>query len=633
MNRNYKLEYIKLKSILQKALILVVVFTSAVFVQIDLFSQPGLGGDKTSVLIDLTKATPDHKLFVEQYAPKIESETVEFHIPKIVPGTYTINNFGRFISDFKAFTSEGNELAVTRLDTNRWSIDNSRELHKISFWVQDTYHSNSKPVVFEPTGLCIIKDKVFVLNNYCTSGYFQGYKDIPFELTITKPPQFYGATSLNRLSTSESTDIYSAKNYFELHDNPIMYTIPDTASVMVNNTNVMLSIYSPGKQVTASYLIDHTKELFEAQGKYLGGTLPADKYTILLYMFTGASKSGSAGALEHFTSTVMTYPETDGENFVEPFKDVISHEFFHIVTPLAMHSEEVHNFDFINPKMSKHLWLYEGSTEYYAQHSQVKHGVVPLEKFTEKMGQKIMISSAYFNDTLPFTDLSKGALDKYKNQYINVYLKGALISMCLDLELLKLSGGTYGLQNLKEDLGKRFGPENPFKDDELFDIITEMTYPSIRDFFADYVEGSKKLPYRQFLGYAGFDYLESYEKEVPAMIGATLTSTAGGRFEVTEVRKFGESLKLKKGDLILSVNGANITTSNLNKEAKLFESTVKDGEEVTVVVLRKSSGGKEEEKTLKAKTFMTKIKENYKIVQLDGPGEEQVKIRRAWLNQ
>lgn len=627
------MEIPKIKKTLLNIQIILVFLALAFYPRITFYAQSVHGGDKTSVLIDLTKATPDHKLFIEQYAPKIESETVEFHIPKIVPGTYTVNNFGRFISELKAVSISGTELNVNRIDTNRWSIENARELLKITFWVQDTYHSNSKPVVFEPTGLCIVKDKVFVLNNYCTTGYFLGYKDMPFELTVTKPQDFYGATSLNRLSTSESTDIYSAKNYFELHDNPIMYTVPDTASVMVNNTNVMLSIYSPGKQVTASYLIDHTRELFEAQGKYLGGTLPADKYTILLYMFTGASKSGSAGALEHFTSTVMTYPETEAENFVEPFKDVISHEFFHIVTPLAMHSEEVHNFDFINPKMSKHLWLYEGSTEYYAHHAQVKHGVIPLEKFTEKMGQKIMISSAYFNDTLPFTELSKGALDKYKNQYINVYLKGALISMCLDLELLKLSGGTYGLQNLKEDLGKRFGPENPFKDDELFDIITEITYPPIRNFFADYVEGSKKLPYRQFLGYAGFDYLESYEKEVPAMIGATLTSTAAGRFEVTEVRKFGESLKLKKGDLILSVNGANITTSNLNKEAKLFESTVKDGEEVTVVVLRKSSSGKEEEKTLKANTFMTKIKENYKIVQIESPVEEQEKIRRAWLNQ
>lgn len=628
-----KLKYSELQKTLIGIHIVFAVFASTFYPRFELFAQTGYGGDKTSVLIDLTKATPDHKLFVEQYAPKIESENVEFHIPKIVPGTYSVNNFGRFISELKAFTTNGTELVVTRLDTNRWSIENAKELHKISFWVQDTYHSNSKPAVFEPTGLCINKDKVFVLNNYCTTGYFLGYKDMPFELTITKPPDFYGATSLNRLSMSETIDVYSAKDYFELHDNPIMYTIPDTASVMVNNTNVMLSVYSPGKQVTASYLISHTRELFEAQGKYLGGTLPADKYTILLYMFTGASKSGSAGALEHFTSTVMTYPDTDGESFLEPFKDVISHEFFHIVTPLAMHSEEIHDFDFINPKMSKHLWLYEGSTEYYAQHSQVKHGVVPLEKFTEKMGQKIMISSAYFNDTLPFTELSKGALDKYKNQFINVYLKGALISMCLDLELLNLSGGTYGLQNLKEELGKRFGPEIPFKDDELFDIITEMTYPPIRDFFAVYVEGNKKLPYRQFLGYAGFDYLESYEKEVPAMFGAKLTSTPGGRFEVTELRKFGESLKLKKGDLILSVNGADITTSNLDKEAKIFESTVKDGEEVTVVVLRRSSSGKEEEKTLKAKTFMTKIKENYKIVLLENPDEEQVKIRLAWLNQ
>ena len=34
------------------------------------------------------------------------------------------------------------------------------------------------------------------------------------------------------------------------------------------------------------------------------------------------------------------------------------------------HSEEIGNFDFQKPKMSRHLWLYEGLTEYAAHHTQ-----------------------------------------------------------------------------------------------------------------------------------------------------------------------------------------------------------------------------------------------------------------------
>jgi hypothetical protein len=45
--------------------------------------------------------------------------------------------------------------------------------------------------------------------------------------------------------------------------------------------------------------------------------------------------------------------EADGLNHT------ISHEFFHILTPLNVHSKEIHDFDFNNPKMSALLWMYE----------------------------------------------------------------------------------------------------------------------------------------------------------------------------------------------------------------------------------------------------------------------------------
>lgn len=588
---------------------------------------------QTTVNLDLNTATDNHKFKVEVTAPGITENEIEFHFPKIVPGTYAINNFGRFISDFKAKDSEGNSLKTEQLDTNRWKIYDAVKLGKLEYWVEDTYHSNKKPSVFEPTGLCIEKGKVFVLNNYCYVGYFTGFKDLPFTLNITKPFGFYGSTSMSLISSNEIQDIYTAKNYFELHDNPILYCIPDTASVMVNNTSVLISIYSPNKKVTASYLKSHTEQLFDAQGKYLGGNLPTDRYSILVYLYEGSSVSGAAGALEHFKSTTMSYPEIPNEEFLEPFKDVVSHEFFHIVTPLSIHSEEVQYFDFINPKMSKHLWLYEGSTEYYAQHSQVKYGLVTPERFFEKIRQKLFISKFYLNDTLPFTELSKGALDKYKQQYFNVYQKGALLNMCLDLYLLHLSGGKYGLQNLKQDLGVKFGPEKPFKDEELFGIITEMTYPEIREFFKKYVEGPNSLPYKEFLAYAGYDFYEEKEVKAPAMIGASLSSNNEGLFEVVEISEFGNKLKLKEGDVIFSVNGKEINVHNLDEVGNEFEKNAKEGDLVTVVVLRKNSDGKQEKKTLSAKTIITTKKEMFVIEPVKNPTAEQLAVRKAWINQ
>lgn len=590
------------------------------------------GEVKTSVFIDLNNATADHKVQVEVRPPAIESPTIKYFMPKIVPGTYAINNFGRFISDFRAIGKDGSELSVSRLDTSTWEISNARDLEKLVYTVEDTYHSKSLPVVFEPSGTCIDSGKVFMLNSFTMIGYFDGFRDMPFDLNITKPMGFYGATSMPLLSASENSDTYNPQNYFQLHDNPIMYTIPDTASVMVNKTKVLLSIYSPNKKVNAQYMIEKAGTLFEAQGKYLGGELPTDRYTVLIYMSDKGFQSGASGALEHFSSTSFCSPETSNEDFVQPFKDVVSHEFFHLVTPLGIHSYEIGNFDFVNPKMSKHLWLYEGSTEYYAQHSQVKTGLMPVNEFINKMHFKIFLSKLMYNDELSFTELSKGALTKYKSQYANVYQKGALINMCLDLYLLHLSDGKYGLQNLKSDLGKKYGPQKAFNDDELFDVITEMTFPEIKGFITDYIEGGKQIPYDKFLGYAGYDYFESAKMQVPIMFGADLKFDSAGVFIVREVGEFGKMLKLKKGDRLKSINGMELTINSFMPISYLFESTVKDGDEVTVVVLRKSEDGTIKEKTLKANTFLVEKEEKYAILEKKSPTDQQLKIRKAWLS-
>jgi hypothetical protein len=133
-------------------------------------------------------------------------------------------------------------------------------------------------------------------------------------------------------------------------------------------------------------------------------------------------------------------------------------------------------------------------------------GIKTPEQFLLSLSNKIAYSRKSFNDTLSFTELSKESAGKYETQYGNVYMKGALISACLDLYLLKLSNAQYGLRQLKHDLGIKYGKDKYFEDDSLFNIITELTYPEVKPFFEKYVIGTTALPYEQFFAYAGVEY-------------------------------------------------------------------------------------------------------------------------------
>ena len=50
-----------------------------------------------------------------------------------------------------------------------------------------------------------------------------------------------------------------------------------------------------------------------------------------------------------------------------------------------------------------------------------------------------------------------------------------------------------------------------FQDEELFDVITKLSYPEIGTFFEDYVAGSKPLPIEEYLAETGFQY---YDKKI-----------------------------------------------------------------------------------------------------------------------
>ncbi|MBK7936893.1 MAG: hypothetical protein IPJ82_07265 [Lewinellaceae bacterium] len=66
------------------------------------------------------------------------------------------------------------------------------------------------------------------------------------------------------------------------------------------------------------------------------------------------------------------------------------------------------------------------------------------------------------------------------------------------------------------DLSKRYGKDKPFKDNELFDTIAAMTYPEIRVFFQNYVEGAEPLPLKNYLEKAGITFDEKKRTLRPA---------------------------------------------------------------------------------------------------------------------
>ena len=586
--------------------------------------------------LDLTKLTND-ELKVELLTPKVTKPEILFYMPKIVPGTYTNSDFGKFIKNVKAFDKAGKPLPVAmQPDSNSWKIKKANTLYKIEYNVEDSWDASFKHEVYEMAGTNFEEGKNFSINTCGVFGYLDGLKKIPFELNITRPENFYASTALVPVSKGLNKETFRCDNAGRLYDSPIMYCVPDTATIRVGVTDVLISVYSPKHLISAAGIADNLKELLFAAKNYLGGRLPVNRYAFLYYFNSEQPTVQGQGAWEHSYSSFYSLRERPVKDAMEQIIDFSSHEFFHIITPLNICSKEVREFDFNKTVLSKHLWLYEGSTEYDAQHTQVTQGMISPEEYLKRLSQKILFSRKLLNDTLSFTELSLGSADKYKTQYYNVYQKGALINACLDLLLNKLSGGNYGLHNLKHDLSLLYGPANYFNDDELFDKITQLTYPEVRTFFSKYVEGSEALPYEEYFGLAGVNYIIKRETESFTLGGFTVTLNEAGNLVVDNIRRlndFGKKMGYQKGDELVSLNGEALAQTNFAQLAAKFTNTVKEGDTVTMIVKRKNANGEMETVTLTAPAMKIKKTEEHILGFNTAATPQQIKIRNAWLNK
>lgn len=456
--------------------------------------------------INLDKIVGDKLLVKLNFTGKL-TDTSYFYLPRIVPGIYDDLDYGKFINNFKAIDKKGQDLKINRIDNNCWEIIGTKNLSTIKYAVNDGWEK------FDFEGIRPYRSSeshfdssVVILNANTVFGYFSHQENLPFKINIKKPENLYGATSLSKIKSSKNEDKFLALNYRTLVDNPIMYSYPDTASIKLPDISVNVACFSSSRKKIANELANFIMPLVKNQTEYLGGKLATRKFTFIIYHNQNSGNGDYfADGLEHNQSTlILMYAPLYLEILKKNIFNLASHEFFHTQMPLGLHSYEIANFDFNDPKFSKHLWLYEGMTEYFTIHMPIKQNMETLEQFIHVVESKIS-GMRRFDNTIPFTELSRNIMEM-PDEYMNVYYKGALINLCLDIELRDLSHGAYGVQNLVSDLTKKYGKNKPFNDNDLFNDIYEITgYSEIKLFIENYIDGTYELPLMEELQKVGLD--------------------------------------------------------------------------------------------------------------------------------
>ncbi len=449
--------------------------------------------------IDVTDRADD-RFKVTAWVSGLTPDNAVYQFAATAPGTYQVMDIGRFVRSFEAFDAAGEPVPVEQVSVNQWKLGDAPRVRTIRYSIAETWDTKvDRHEVYLMCGTSIEKDHVLI-NPHAVIGYSTGMQARSVRLRVRYPAGWKVGTALER----DSGGAYQAEDYDHLVDSPILLGRLSEARTSVTGVPVRIFTYSKTDRIQSAQLLGAMDGMLQAAGRFLG-KLPVDRYTFLYHF-----EDRPAGAWEHSLSSEYVFQEGEfTDSLGQYLTDIAAHEFFHVVTPLNIHSEIIEHFNFVTPVPSQHLWLYEGTTEWAAHAMQLRSGLKSPEEYLKKVIEKMRIDRANFDSTYSLRDLALTSYsDSGQTQYANIYQRGALTAGLLDIRLLELSGGTRGLQDLIADLTRKYGKRRAFPEATLVDTLVAMTYPEIRDFFARYVWESQRLPIAEYYGKLGIRLVE-----------------------------------------------------------------------------------------------------------------------------
>ena len=367
----------------------------------------------------------------------LRPENAIYQFASTAPGTYQVMNIGRFVKRFEAFDAQGRRVPVEQVSVNQWRLSDPARVRTIRYTVAETWDSPLDHPIYMMCGTSIEADHVLhqparrhrlsrraCRRRRCGSGW-----------PIRRPGRWARRSSAGPTACSWRT----ATTSWSIR--PILLGRLTRARLTVTGVPIELYAYSATDKIKASQLLSAMSGMLNAAGRFLG-KLPVDRYTFLYHF----ADSG-AGAWEHSFSSEYVLQEGEyTDSLGQRVTDIAAHEFFHIVTPLNIHSEIIEHFNFVTPVPSRHLWLYEGTTEWAAHAMQLRAGLKTPEAYLPDADPEDADRPPGVRQHLQPARAGADVVQRLRARRSTATstCAGALTAGLLDIRLLELSNGRAG---------------------------------------------------------------------------------------------------------------------------------------------------------------------------------------------
>src|SRR5918999_994907 len=338
-------------------------------------------------------------------------------MPVWTPGAYEVSNFARYVSNFAA-TADNRPLDWDKIDHDSWRIPgaNGRRV-TVTFDIEADTLDNAMAWT-QPD---------FAMFNGTTVFLYPEGRGFNFAATVRveAPASWLVATGMTPAAQAKT---FTAPNYHDLVDMPFFVGRFDLDSAQISDRWVRLATYPVGSVSGPARTMawDWLRRMIPPQVEVFKET-PFRTYTV---MQIADSSYGGASGLEHQNSHIdIVTPFAIGNPFLA---SLYAHEVFHAWNVKRMRPAELWPYRYDEEAPSPLLWVSEGITDYYADLSMVRGGLIDSTGFFAVTAGKISEVSDLGPVALEDASLSTWVHPTDGTGYI-YYPKGSLAGFLLDI--------------------------------------------------------------------------------------------------------------------------------------------------------------------------------------------------------
>jgi predicted metalloprotease with PDZ domain len=519
---------------------------------------------------------PNRQLIDFEMSFQPDAATSFLQLPAWRPGRYELGNFAKNMMRMSATDAEGNPISCKKVSKDRWQLNTSQVKEaRVRYQVYAAEMNG---------GSTWLDDEQLYINFINCTLYPEGRLEETYQVHLDLPQKYRIACGMQEVAPHT----LEAPSFYHLVESPLIASATLTHwTYEVEACTFHLWFHGQVHLDEKTVLRDF--EAFTRNQIQTMGDFPCQDYHFLFQFLPYRAYHG----VEHFNSTIIILGPSEeirhNSKLYHDFIGVSSHELFHTWNIIRIRPAEMMPYDYTRENYFVTGYVAEGVTTYYGDLFLARSGVISKAAYFDdlnKLFKRHFENFGRFNYSLAESSYDlwlDGYVPGIPNRKVSIYVKGAIVSLMLDLSLRHATGNQASLDELLVRLWEDFGKEQQgYSPEDIISIASSLAGEDMRLFFENYVYGT-----------------EPVEESLSALlrtVGCHLNveepeSKAEGRFGFRLIPREGKLLvgKIEPGspadmalslqDEIIAVNGIRISEST--------DELIGDDLEVEMTIIRR----------------------------------------------